>query len=72
LNEQYKVIITGSNAHLLSRELSTILRGKVYTKEILPLTFKEYLYFKNIPTDKHSKIADFAKYKGYFVDFLTW
>ena len=48
LNQWNKIIIIWSNAHLLSKELSTILRWKVYTREIFPLDFKEYLFFKNI------------------------
>jgi predicted AAA+ superfamily ATPase len=72
LNEGYKILITGSNAHLLSRELSTILRGKVYTKEVFPLDFKEYLHFKGLTPSSHDLIVDKAKYKYYFSDFLLW
>lgn len=72
LNKWYKVIITGSNAHLLSKELSTILRWKVYTKEIFPLNFEEYLYFKNINISKNDLILNYIKYKNYFLEFLKW
>lgn len=72
LNEWYKVIITWSNAHMLSKELSTILRWKIYTKEIYPLDFKEYLDFKNISYSKNDLILDKSKYKNYFLDFLRW
>lgn len=72
LNLWYKIIITWSNAHLLSKELSTILRWKVYTKEIFPLDFKEYLTFKGISKSKNDLIIDKSKYKNYFLDFLKW
>ncbi len=46
-----KIIITGSNANLLSRELATHLTGRHITMEIFPFSFKEYLQFKNIEKD---------------------
>ena len=63
LNKWYKILITWSNAHLLSKEISTILRWKVYTKEIFPLDFKEYLKFNNINFSKNDLILNKAKYK---------
>lgn len=44
------VFLTGSNAKLLSSEIATELRGRTYTIELLPLSFKEYLRFKKIDT----------------------
>ena len=38
--------ITGSNAFLLSSELSTLLSGRYVEVEMLPLTFAEYLEFR--------------------------
>jgi predicted AAA+ superfamily ATPase len=45
LDEGYKVVITGSNASLLSRELGTKLTGRHITKELFPFSFTEYLRF---------------------------
>ena len=42
------IIVTGSNAKLLSRELSTLLTGRHLDITVFPLSFKEYLYFRNI------------------------
>jgi predicted AAA+ superfamily ATPase len=36
------VYITGSNAHMLSGELATLISGRYITVEMLPLSFKEY------------------------------
>ena len=36
-------IITGSNAHLLSTELSTYLSGQYVEIQVLPLSFREFL-----------------------------
>jgi predicted AAA+ superfamily ATPase len=44
----YKVIITGSNAHLLSRDLSTHLTGRHKVFEIYPFSFVEYLRSRGI------------------------
>ena len=41
------IYITGSNAYLLSSELSTLLSGRYVEIKMLPLSFKEYLDFNN-------------------------
>lgn len=40
------IYITGSNAHLLSSEISTLLSGRYVEIEMQPLVFSEYLDFK--------------------------
>ncbi|MBI2346910.1 MAG: ATP-binding protein [Deltaproteobacteria bacterium] len=44
----YKVIVTGSNATLLSREIGAHLTGRHHTLEIFPFSFSEYLAFHGI------------------------
>lgn len=46
LREKYKIIITGSNANLLSSELATHITGRYIAFTIFPLNFREYLKFK--------------------------
>lgn len=46
LDEGLKVIITGSNASLLSKELGTKLTGRHITQELFPFSFREFLAFK--------------------------
>lgn len=46
-NWWYKVFISGSNSKLLSSELSTHFRWRVYEYKVFPLTFNEVLKFKN-------------------------
>ncbi len=43
-----KLIVSGSNAHLLSRELGTLLTGRHIDLSVFPLSFTEYLMFNNI------------------------
>lgn len=43
-----KIVVSGSNAHLLSRELGTLLTGRHIDLGVFPLSFKEYLMFNNI------------------------
>jgi len=47
-DEGYKVIITGSNAKLLSSELATHLTGRYLKTELFPFSFAEYLTLKGI------------------------
>ncbi len=46
-----QIILTGSSSKLLSKEISTKLRGRVLNYEIFPLSFKEILNWKNITYD---------------------
>ena len=53
MNVEYNVdiYITGSNAYLLSSEISTLLSGRYVEIKMLPLSFKEYLEFDHLPHD---------------------
>lgn len=46
-----KIIISGSNAHLLSTELTTYLTGRYIPLEVFSLDYQEYLFFAK---KKHS------------------
>ncbi|MBU0471401.1 MAG: ATP-binding protein, partial [Nanoarchaeota archaeon] len=63
-----KIIITGSNASMLSKELGTRLTGRQITKELFPFSYKEYLLLKK---KKHS-LKEFENYlqKGGFPEYL--
>jgi uncharacterized protein len=45
--QSYNVVLTGSNANLLSMELATHLTGRHFPIEILPFNFSEFLRAKN-------------------------
>lgn len=47
-SQKYYIFVSGSSSKLSSREVSTRLRGRYVSKLILPLSFKEFLKFKNV------------------------
>ena len=60
------VYITGSNAHLLSGELATLLSGRYIELSILPFSFSEYLTARNI--DIGNK---YLNYEPLFFDYVN-
>ncbi len=60
------IYITGSNAYLLSSELTTLLAGRVLTIKIYPFSFKEFLaeYPFNNDEDKFDKFDKYLKFGG--------
>ncbi|MBU3965589.1 ATP-binding protein [Patescibacteria group bacterium] len=51
------IIISGSNAKLLSRELATVLTGRHLDLTVFPLSFEEFLKFKNISIKSEIDLA---------------
>jgi len=60
LEDNIKFVVSGSNASLLSKELSTLLTGRNLTFEIKPLSFFEYKSFTLKP-----KFDDYLVYGGF-------
>lgn len=59
------IYITGSNAYLLSSELSTLLSGRYLEIKMYPLSFKEFLLFNNYDnTNLEEKFYEYVKYGG--------
>jgi hypothetical protein len=50
--EKCEVYLSGSSAKMLSREISTQMRGRALTWELFPLSFKEFLDAKSIDYHK--------------------
>jgi uncharacterized protein len=57
------IVITGSNAHLLSSELSTLITGRYVVIPVYPLTFSEHLTFRK--KEKNSRNEEFQRYLAY-------
>lgn len=68
LDKGKRVIITGSNASLLSKELGTKLTGRYLRYELFPFSFREFLKLAN----KEPGIISFQEYldKGGFPEYL--
>ncbi|MCP4148646.1 MAG: ATP-binding protein [bacterium] len=48
------IFVTGSNSKLLSKEISTSLRGRALSYEMFPLSFREYLEFHGVEVNLYS------------------
>lgn len=57
-NAKEKVDITGSNAKMLSREVSAKLGGRYLTKNIHPYSFKEFLRAKSLEASSAFSVSD--------------
>jgi len=70
LRQKIQLIITGSNAKLLSSELSSHLTGRYNQIELFPFSFSEILEYKKIPTDDDSTLG-IALRKSAFDEYLS-
>ncbi len=68
LDEKYRIVITGSNASMLSNELGTKLTGRYISKELFPFSYSEFLAFTGSVRNENS----FSEYMslGGFPEFL--
>jgi len=69
-----KVLITGSNASLLSKELGTRLTGRYKAFEVYPFSFPEYLRFKGFEPKKEELYVTEKKVKmiKLFSEYLSY
>lgn len=63
------IFITGSNARFLSSEIATSLRGRTISYEVFPLSFREYLSFKDVVPDVNSS-KSVAQINHHLADYL--
>ncbi len=65
LNKRTDIYITGSNAYMLSSQLSTYLSGRYVEVKMQPLSFKEYLeFYPDSDLSRDAKFNNFLKYGG--------
>ena len=69
LRKQMHVIITGSNAKLLSGELATHLTGRHHSIKLYPFSFSEYCEVKGVDTKSKSTKA-IATRRAVFDDYM--
>ncbi|UCH97427.1 MAG: ATP-binding protein [Candidatus Aminicenantes bacterium] len=73
--ENIKLFVTGSSSKMSEREIPTELRGRYLEIELFPLSFGEFLRFKNTPIpDAHEpdnlSESQIAMYLNYFQEYL--
>lgn len=56
------IYVTGSNSRMLSNEISTKLSGRYVEIEVLPLSFREFLLFRDTYGPKASIDEKFSEY----------
>lgn len=68
LDEGFQLVLTGSNASLLSRELGTLLTGRHISKELFPFSYREFCAF----TGQEAGAASLENYleQGGFPEYL--
>jgi len=55
--KEANIVVSGSSSKLLSAELATLLTGRHLILNIYPLSFKEFLFFKNLQIKSEVDVA---------------
>lgn len=65
--------VTGSNAHLLGREIGTVLSGRYLPLMVHPLSFTEFLAFRGMSvTTPFERIQHRVEIATAFDDYISW
>ncbi|RLE67212.1 MAG: hypothetical protein DRJ47_00730 [Thermoprotei archaeon] len=70
-----KLFVSGSTSKILAPEASTLLTGRHLSIKLLPLSFREFLYFKGLKVSlEEARYSDFkrAKVVEYFNEYLQY
>lgn len=72
-HKNVQLYVTGSSSKLLSSEFSTALSGRHLSVDVYPLSFREFLVFKEIiVTKKLDLISKNLEIKKAFTEYLKW
>ncbi|MDP2951391.1 MAG: ATP-binding protein [bacterium] len=70
--EKAQVFLSGSSSKLLSKEITTSMRGRALSYLILPFSFKEILDFKGVVYEKYLSSTQQASILNSFSDFFKY
>ncbi len=70
LRKKIKIVLTGSNSKLLSREMATHLTGRYRNIELFPYSFFEFLQAKNLEIRKFETAREKGLALKYFEEYL--
>lgn len=72
--ENIKVYASGSSSKMMPFEIHTELRGRSWSIEVFPFSFREYLKAKNVDIDDKSLVYTAKKVliKKHFSDYMKW
>ena len=69
--EDASVFVTGSSSRLLTRDLSSAMRGRSVTFEVFPLGFREFLVFRGVQYEAYNARSE-SRVRAAFEDYLRW
>lgn len=61
IKDNVDMYITGSNAHMLSSEIATLISGRYMQIEMMPFSFKEYMVSTGNMNDRGIKYTDYLQ-----------
>ncbi len=64
-----KIIITGSNSRLMSKEFGTVLTGRHIDYELFPFSFREYLKYRDFVPNPYLT-ENIAKLKNLLIEYI--
>lgn len=71
-NRGYKIFLSGSNSNMLSSELSTQFRGRIYEYFIYPLSFWEFLRFRDFEIQQNLSTKETGMIKSLLTEYSTY
>lgn len=72
--ENIKIYVTGSSSRMMPKEIQTSLRGRAWSIETVPFSFRESLSLKHIDLNDEAVFYGTKKIllKKYFSEYLKW
>jgi predicted AAA+ superfamily ATPase len=67
-----KIVVSGSNSNLLSKDYGSLLTGRHLTRTLFPLSFSEFLEFKGFILPKEILEENISLIKAYLEEYLAY